>query len=451
MIHCTLTQNKLRVEQDTDVLPFQYSNNINIQFIKDSTYENYVVTPYYAWVPTKSISPRKLDAFALPLKDGVFTLPMNAFVKDGYLGIAFSLTDGNEVLQTDPVYLAVQSSVGSNNILPENDSWQLVVIDTVNSYIELNVNDKLQALIKEVAKLDENSAELQKEVNELIDKVNKMLEDGEFIPEHKWENTFLHFKNPDGSWDNGVNLKGPSGVYFGNDIPPEDGEYNVWVLPDGTPDFEIYADQVKTEDGSNVQEKIDNTFSLGVDQNGIPNEQDQYGMIKKENIDVYTIEQSGMYLIYGTEQLNTPYVSGWYLDVKIMSNTYKKLIAYRTSTEEIYECTCNNGTWKGWKLIAGRVTLWTGTYTGDTTLKISDNLDIYGGLMFAGSGNNPLLVSGPLLQQTERVNTQYNYAGPLRFYTYTNETNKNTIYIPTSLLNSVVNGQSITKIWGIPQ
>lgn len=256
MIHCTLTQNKLRVEQDTDVLPFRYSNNINIQFIKDSTYENYVVTPYYAWVPTKSIPPRKLDAFALPLKDGVFTLPMNAFVKDGYLGVAFSLTDGNEVLQTDPVYLAVQSSVGSNNILPENDSWQLVVIDTVNSYIELNVNDKLQALIKEAAKLDENSAELQREVNELIDKVNKMLEDGDFIPEHKWENTFLHFKNPDGSWDNGVNLKGPSGVYFGNDTPPEDGEYNVWVLPDGTPDFEIYADQVKTQDGSNVQNNL---------------------------------------------------------------------------------------------------------------------------------------------------------------------------------------------------
>lgn len=356
MIHCTLTQNKLRVEQDTDVLPFQYSNNINIQFIKDSTYENYVVTPYYAWVPTKSISPRKLDAFALPLKDGVFTLPMNAFVKDGYLGIAFSLTDGNEVLQTDPVYLAVQSSVGSNNILPENDSWQLVVIDTVNSYIELNVNDKLQALIKEVAKLDENSAELQREVNELIDKVNKMLEDGDFIPEHKWGNTFLHFKNPDGSWDNGVNLKGPSGVYFGNDTPPEDGEYNVWVLPDGTPDFEIYADQVKTQDGGNVQEKLTNSFSLGSDVEGKPFIQQNSGVIFMSNENADNLKTTGKYFVSGTEQSNTPSVNGWYIDVIAAddaSGDYFTQVATVSSGYMTFRRTCVSGVFTDWVLIDG--------------------------------------------------------------------------------------------------
>lgn len=256
MIHCILTQNKLKVEQSTDVLPFQFSSNINIEFVKYDTYKNYVVTPYYAWVPTKSILPRKIDAFAVPLNDSVFTLPMSAFVKDGFLAIAFSLTNGKEILQTDPVYLAVQSSVGDTDILPDDDSWQLVVIDTVNQYIELNVNAKLQALIVEVARLNEESSNMQKEVNALVAKVNKMLEDGDFVPEHKWENTILYFKYSNGNWDEGVNLKGPSGVYFGNDEPPEDGEFNVWVLPDGTPDFEINADQVKTSDDSNVQSEL---------------------------------------------------------------------------------------------------------------------------------------------------------------------------------------------------
>lgn len=398
MIHCTLRQNKLRVEQDTDVLPFQYSNNINIQFIKDSTYENYVVTPYYAWVPTKSIPPRKLDAFALPLKDGVFTLPMNAFVKDGYLGVAFSLTDGNEVLQTDPVYLAVQSSVGSNNILPGDDSWQLVVIDTVNSYIELNVNDKLQALIKEVAKLDENSTQLQREVNELIDKVNKMLEDGDFIPEHKWENTFLHFKNPDGSWDDGVNLKGPSGVYYGNDTPSEDGEYNVWVLPDGTPDFEIYADQVKTQGGSNVQEEIDNSFRLGSKSNGDNYVQDlNTGMINCLNGDANELVYAGKYFIYGTEQSNTPTVNGWYIDVMVAdTNDVFTQVATVSSGYMEFRRTYVNGNFSEWKLISGSAVLYETTLSNQTegsTITLAYSPKLFSKLRFYIYGSTGTMIA----------------------------------------------------------
>jgi len=50
-------------------------------------------------------------------------------------------------------------------------------------------------------------------------------------PEHEWNDSFVRFKNPDGTWGNSVNLRGPTG------LAPEHESYNSSIRfknPDGT-------------------------------------------------------------------------------------------------------------------------------------------------------------------------------------------------------------------------
>jgi len=56
-------------------------------------------------------------------------------------------------------------------------------------------------------------------------------------PTHEWMNTFLRFKNPDGTWGNSVNLRGPSGTSGINGLPPKhewDGTSIRFQNPDGS-------------------------------------------------------------------------------------------------------------------------------------------------------------------------------------------------------------------------
>lgn len=91
-------------------------------------------------------------------------------------------------------------------------------------------------------------------------------------------NAVLDFKIPEG--ERGIDgVKGDSGVWTGSEEPPVDGDYDVWVLPDGAPDYEIEASSIVTSDGGNVQDKIDSAAYVesGIVKDTLGN---QYGLIE---------------------------------------------------------------------------------------------------------------------------------------------------------------------------
>ena len=148
MIVSTITQQGYDLTCDINDIPAQFSGNIEFKFIKDSKYESYVAIPHYKYLSNRFLE-KKLDTrtFQLKITDGIFKLPPQAFELDGYVAIAFSLSNGDETIQTNPIVYKICATAGSGNILPEENTWQDMVIKVTSDYIDLNVKNTVNELI----------------------------------------------------------------------------------------------------------------------------------------------------------------------------------------------------------------------------------------------------------------------------------------------------------------
>lgn len=149
-------------------------------------------------------------------------------------------------------------------------------------------------------------------------------------PTHEIDGTKIRFQNPDGSWGDWIELE---------------------VLT---------AERVPTRDGSNVQNKLDNSFSLGTDSEGNPYVQKKNtGMIDLLNGDADKLIYAGDYFIYGTGQKGTPTVNGWYINVLVGdTNDFCTQVATVSSGYMTFRRTRVNGVFGNWKLIDGELDLW---------------------------------------------------------------------------------------------
>ncbi len=148
MIVSTITQQGYDLTCDINDIPAQFSGNIEFKFIKDNNYESYVVVPYYKYLSDRFLeSNRNTKTYQLEITNGVFKLPPQAFELDGYVAIAFSLSNGNETIQTNPIVYKIYATAGNGNILPEENTWQDMVIKVTSDYIDLNVKDTVNELI----------------------------------------------------------------------------------------------------------------------------------------------------------------------------------------------------------------------------------------------------------------------------------------------------------------
>ena len=85
MIVSMIRQFGLRLRADPEEIPFQYSSNIQMQFIKDENYNDYTVVGYY-------IPPGQHEAKLLSINDdGTFTLGPDCFKNRGTLSFSFNL------------------------------------------------------------------------------------------------------------------------------------------------------------------------------------------------------------------------------------------------------------------------------------------------------------------------------------------------------------------------
>lgn len=133
-----------------DVVPtFQYSANLQMQFIRDEQYKDCVLTGWYKHL--------KGEEYLLDIKeDGTFTLGKDIFSKEGsvYFSFALNRTDG-EIIHLGFVDFEVKQSFGNDSaILPEEqETWINVVSSAAREAIKEDVE-----LVKEKAIESSNSA-----------------------------------------------------------------------------------------------------------------------------------------------------------------------------------------------------------------------------------------------------------------------------------------------------
>ena len=79
-----------------------------------------------------------------------------------------------------------------------------------------------------------------------------------------------------------------------------------------------------------------------------------YDRLRISGQDLRLISKSGKYC--GVGCLNSPFNdSGWgFYDIEVHSSAYKKIIAHNYSANDIFVCSCINGTWTGWEQIANQ-------------------------------------------------------------------------------------------------
>ena len=171
MIFSTITQSDLDLTCDLENIPPQHSGDIEIKLIRDAKYNDYVCTPYFKCIKNRFLeceSNTKSKAVAINSTSGIFKLPKDAFKLDGYIAIAFSFAKNNEVIQTNPIVYKITASVGDGEFLDNKPSWQQVVIQLCEDWVNENIKtdlDKMesdrQASIDEAIKQQTKSNEQQ--------------------------------------------------------------------------------------------------------------------------------------------------------------------------------------------------------------------------------------------------------------------------------------------------
>ena len=149
MIIAKIVQNSQIITLEDVVLTFQYSANLQMQFIRDDQYKDCVVTGWYKRL--------KGEEYLLDIKeDGTFNLGKDIFSKEGSIYFSFALNyPSGKIVHLGFVDFEVKQSFGNSDaILPEEQgTWISVVSNAAREAIKEDVE-----LVKEKATESYNNA-----------------------------------------------------------------------------------------------------------------------------------------------------------------------------------------------------------------------------------------------------------------------------------------------------
>lgn len=148
MLIAKIIQENVTIEIEELMPSFQYSQNLEIQFIRDENYADGILT---GWYKKHKEEERLLDI----AEDGTFTLPADIFTKAGSVRFSFALNYSDKVIHLGWVELYVKRAFGNTvDILPEEaETWISVVTRVAKNAIIDDVE-----LVKEKAIESSNNA-----------------------------------------------------------------------------------------------------------------------------------------------------------------------------------------------------------------------------------------------------------------------------------------------------
>lgn len=220
MKRLTITQEGYELSVDNNILPAEFSAGIEVEFIKDKAYEDYTVLPSVKY---------DNKTYVLTYVNGIVTLPAQAFEQDGAIYLAFLLSNGNEHINTYPIELFVVDSVGGSDVLPdEKEIWVSVVENQVDQIMDVKYVSIMNEVLEANKKLNLDTIELQKVLNQVVETLNRKIDNEDFVPSidvgnvitgeagtpvevnvvGEKNNRIIHFKIPQGS----QGVKGIQGI-----------------------------------------------------------------------------------------------------------------------------------------------------------------------------------------------------------------------------------------------
>lgn len=132
MIISTITQIGLHLHADPEQIPFRFSGNLKMKFIRAPDYEGYNVMGYYLAPEEPAARKLKIDT------EGVFKLNPSVFRKRGMLTLSFSLYKDDEIIHLGNVLYKIRDAIGdSNATLPADEAvWMELVRKEVDEYLK---------------------------------------------------------------------------------------------------------------------------------------------------------------------------------------------------------------------------------------------------------------------------------------------------------------------------
>ena len=177
MIISRIIQNGLDLSIETNDIPFQYSSNLHMKFVKDDAYKDWTLEGYYALPKTNLVESKE---YQLKINsDGTFKLDEKFFAKAGTIQFSFKLveTDSSGAnVHLGIVKYLVRNSIGdTSTVLPEDkELWYTLVQQEVKKYFETNYSEKLNDFntkyddtITKYNEIVETSTEVKKEYDEI--------------------------------------------------------------------------------------------------------------------------------------------------------------------------------------------------------------------------------------------------------------------------------------------
>lgn len=214
MIFSTITQDMLKLTVDKSELPTQYSSNIQLKFVQDTTNFNaYIPTVYASVFDSKFIKCGDIlnTGGSIPIEDGIFKLPANILNKDGFLAIGIVLTKEDENVALGPVVYKIKANVGGLSPLPpDTDEWQQVVIAFVEQLYNQDYKPLYDEALEDINQAVKTANTASSNANLAIQNVQTAYEN---LGDYKVENGVMYFKRADGTWnETGVTLAGQTTI-----------------------------------------------------------------------------------------------------------------------------------------------------------------------------------------------------------------------------------------------
>ena len=178
MIISRIIQNGLDLSIETNDIPFQYSSNLHMKFVKDDVYKDWTLEGYYALPKTNLVESKE---YQLKINsDGTFKLDEKFFVKAGTIQFSFKLVESDSSganVHLGIVKYLVRNSIGNTStVLPEDkELWYTLVQQEVQKYFDSNYSEKLNDfntkyddVVTKHTEIVETSTEVKKEYTEVV-------------------------------------------------------------------------------------------------------------------------------------------------------------------------------------------------------------------------------------------------------------------------------------------
>ncbi|WP_279166650.1 hypothetical protein [Thomasclavelia cocleata] len=150
MLIAKITQNNLELTMQEINIPYQHSQGLEIEFIRDDKYKDYTLLPFYKLEGD-------IEAKLMKCNNDIISIAKDVFKKIGKVSFSFSLTRGEEVIHLGIVEFCIHRAFGDDNaILPEenNDTWmeliENIAKDKVDSYWDAFYKEQIDSIVRDL-------------------------------------------------------------------------------------------------------------------------------------------------------------------------------------------------------------------------------------------------------------------------------------------------------------